>query len=695
MMQSQTLECSTCHRQLETFLAKRPITSKEECFCSEAHLDSYIANIGTKAVKKLKIPDDLDYRKKAEVYLEDVSSPEEAELMYFFYTLRGICKCTIVEKLISPDAIKLRIQELQQSQQTKLMQDLFFIRDIFRLAKNESMTQNIQAFVMQRIQMIFMDAKNSAQGIPDNAAFDREIYRMIIKNTVETLFELYSAENNGTYSRMLFEQPPATALHLMDLRDVPEQPVLALAIHEGPMKVYSVKVIHPDMITISRIEETVRAEELSIIDFIILEKKVKQHLTGFEVVEMRLLDPIIRASGLGELHVARNLNGIVRYDPKQHVTIHIHFNEKYFNQEMDFLFNISPSDQLSHVLERVSAELRRVLLPRKIADRKIILLQLKEQAKFEESLKSLFSSKNQSFRLLQIDISPSDIWFDRDQERTIYPEFELQLFESFRSEVILDRFLTDLAGLISKPLDELRGTLNSLLREDQINISQRLLENRYCRLIQLIERKRSIKDLHKFSFLFWYPNNGNLPGHDLVKRGLLPLSAVHKYTEELDNKHEGILENRHYFQKIDRAVEVLPPAGQLFVPLLRSTLISTEDPSEVNQNEIPPEMTQMGLPKILCLQLGGTTPGSITLSRALVKPAIVLNSRTLYELKTILQTEYEARTGAIGLIVSTKAGFESWLVSERAQLSLSKNRKNRSTLAIYELKVNWIGGGAA
>lgn len=697
MIQCQTLKCATCHRQLDIFLAKRATSSKEECFCSDAHLDSYMAAIGAKAAKKLKLPDDMDYRKKAEVYLEDVSSPEEAELMYFFYTLRAICKCAIVDSLLAPDAIKLRIQEMQQAQKTKLMHDLFFIRDIFRLAKNEQMSTNIQAFVMQRIQLIFQDAKASAQGIPDNAAFDREIYRMIIKNTVETLFELFAApEGSDNINRTTIDQPPSTALHLMDLREVPEQPAMTLAVQEGPLRKITVKILHPDWITISRLEETIRAEELSIVDFILLEKKIKQQLTGVEVIEMRLLDPTTRASSLEDVHLARNFTRNTKYDPRDHVTIHIHFGEKLFNQEIDFLYNITSEVSLSHVLERASVDLRRFLLPLEISGMKILMIKLLEQEKFEEALRTMFASTNNNhFRVLQINLLPSDLWFNKDKEEQIYPKFELQFFDSFKNDVFSERFLNDLAGIISKPAEDLKAALEAAVKEGAFELPQNLRTLRYCRLIQLIERKRSLKDLHKLSFLFWCPDNGNLPGHDLVKKDLLPSSAVMRYTEELENKFDAPENNRLYTEKIDTAIEVLPPAGQLFVPLLRNSLMAGEDPVEINQPQNPPEMIQLGLPKILCLQVGGTTPGAITLARALVKPAIVLNSRTLYDLKAILQTEYEARTGAIGLIISTKAGFESWLVSERAQLSLSKNKKNRSIIAIYELKVNWIGGRSA
>ena len=102
------------------------------------------------------------------------------------------------------------------------------------------------------------------------------------------------------------------------------------------------------------------------------------------------------------------------------------------------------------------------------------------------------------------------------------------------------------------------------------------------------------------------------------------------------------------------------------------------------------------LPKLLCLTHCSDSPESLELFLNLSRPVLQINSNTSYELKTILQTEYDGRGMAMGKFIKSTQSILAWRAAKRIKVHPPQGTEenegsHQTTTAIFELKTGWIG----
>ena len=668
-MESVALECDYCGVQQEVYLAKRSVNLDAcGCYCDQDHLDSHLRSQGhSKTHKKIKIVGLPQDTAGAETSLEQVGSPEEAEFIFMLYQLRMIFCTELVRSLLDKDNLSAKYEELRESN-PKHLNDLFLLTDIFKFSLGKEMPEKNQAFVVQRIQSIFSEAKQTSNRHSDTA-LDRQLYMMIVKNTIDTLATLHvrTDQNNqksiggsilreGTsngHTHAVITPETLNALQYVSLDEL-DLKRKTIVVTEGYYLEHHVQLVsrYPDFrdLNVNQLADILRNDTLAEPNFLLAERVGKVDLIGIESSSIKILEGHVSMKGLlqKEILMVRNFGKMPFYSSRAMVTVDVYFPIGIFGQNMHFVYSLQKADDLELVQEAVNKELLKLFIP---GDMTLPPYQLKVRSMTNriKDLKELLLQP-EKYKTYQIIIDFDDIKFQIEREEALYSQSELEFFQAHCQDLRSEKFLTEAAALFSVPTQDLQKTLDKI--EDRC--SAPLKVGRVLRSLLIADLLRDLDSLHKLSFLF-------PPQMETGPKESCELIAAY---------YNKLCANRQY--ALRRNLELHSEPGKV----IASALLQS------NKADV--------LPRILCLTVSHTSISSLKdFFASLLQRTMKVNSRVSYELKSVLQIEYDPRGAAVGVFMKNAAEWTNWISNELLRSS-SRWSKSKEVIAIFEQKVAWV-----
>lgn len=621
-----------------------------------------------------------------QVCLEECANKAQAEFIFFLHLLRSISDCDIMKLILSRENLLKRLQTLQTLPNKKQLADLVFSTDIMKLALNISMTPERINHVVSRLWEIAGEARDKLHLIEEDITIDeqidcvdREIFQAIAKTTIDNLLELGSKKLNSSCSpklemgEMNMEGQSSTSKDPMlnELSHKEKQEFKGLYffdIEEDPLHTLHIvlrdngninrrfKILVEDAevseVTLQSIADCICREDLKPgLDFIFLKKSSQSTIDGEEEALERfsILNFSESVSSLlkEEIFVAHSSKPGMAYSPQQHVLIHLYFPAETFVKHSNYFFYIQSPFEMGKVQETTSKLLTQEYLP--VGCSAKLRLDIRGIVERITALRDLCVSHMGDHKVLSIDVQPADVIFEAEDEETIYTKEELDYFKTCEHEVRSERFLLSLAMKACTELSTLRIKLKSMLSDpslfqyDEVK-ANKLRVYRCLRASRILMRTTSKHRFHDLSFVFagQYSNFEKLSGFFA--------SPIQKHFPPV--------------QVLD--YDIQPEPGKWLQKYLNSDV----------------------LPKILCLRYNLGTQGH-NLIQLLMKPEIMLSSNSRYELKAILQTEFDPR-GVCSCVSIKNESISNFSNFGPLSYKFLSGRPPKSLTLLFELQTQWL-----
>ena len=251
---------------------------------------------------------------------------------------------------------------------------------------------------MKKIQQIFTQAKSTSNASNDDTVVDREIYKMIVKNTIDALFELFAIANDNSPGVHYIRPKQMIGIQFIDVRDLPILESSSIAVSDGHNKRHLFSILSPEKVLLLHLDEAIRKEELYSSEFIILEKVISSDLIGQEQTKIKLASLITPVSQLKQLHLSRNLKTQLPFTVNDFLVVYFRFPETHFGQDIDILVNMHRSDTIEQLNEFISRTISRLVLPLTLVETQKIGLTKETLRLAEIETKAYFSHSNLSLK---------------------------------------------------------------------------------------------------------------------------------------------------------------------------------------------------------------------------------------------------------------------------------------------------------
>lgn len=637
------IKCHQCTREARVLseVANPQIPNSGEPskhFCSQGCYQTYIMSekVGRKEVEEQMVK---LVEAGLQFSLEECQKKAQAEFIFFLHTMRALSECEILKLILSRENLVPKLQSLKTDQNKRNFTDFLFSTDIIKLALNIQMQPDRVNFIVSRIWEIAAEAREKIMGIEDELddhidTVDGDIFQAIAKNTIDVILELgsdrISLKKSTESEKVKASASSQTSSYLKEgaaSKDFASRQDMTrlqfVALEEESLKKMSVTVrdngdilrkftflsSQEDFsdITVQMLAEKLCSEELyPTIDFIFL-KRYPVSLPG------RFLNQEKRISVIDfeenkwfnlpeDLLIARSVRPGSYYNPAVHFILNFHLSEENFVRAFDYFFYLQSPAEGPRLLELVAKLLTGDCLPK--TSRANIKLMI---PKFEEELRALRDlcvSHMADHKILSIEILPCHIVFETMEEETIYMDDELAYAKTCEEEIRSEKFLLNLAAHSGIDHVSLRLAFQSMLSDPQLSLldedrANKLRVLRCMRVAQLLSSSKGQNiNLNRLSFIFAPHRNKYLAARN-----------NHTHSAQRNLKGTKVFE-----------YDVSPDPGNYLIKLIGNTT----------------------LPSILCIKHDFSHSGN-NLLQLLLRPEIVLNSRAKYQLKAVLETEYDPR----------------------------------------------------
>ena len=690
MMRITTVVCCTvCDRQLKAIIGKEASLGNESraetiSFCSvicfQKHLEH---NKGQNQDHKLDLPSLKD--PGLQVSLEECANKSQAEFIFFLHLLRAISDCDIVKLILSRENLLQRLQKLQGVANKRPLADLVFSTDIMKLALNIQMPAEKISHVISRLWEIASEARDKLQCMDEDIGVDehidcvdREIFQAIAKTTIDNILELGSNRFKG-YSSAKEDMNEANVesqtsgkehmvteplskdrtdhrgLYFLDLEDDPLKSI-SITVRDNGSVLRKFKILVEESgeeeITFQSIANCITREDLRPgLDFIFLKKIFTVALDGeeepgdrFQVISFS--ESVLDFTG-EEIHLAHSSKPSMLYHSQAHVIVHLLLSAEHFVRRSDYFFYLQGPFEMVKVQEVASRLLTREYLHPGCSAR--LKLDIKGVVDRITALRDLCVSHMADHKVLSIEVLPADIIFEAEDEETIYSKEELDYFKTCEQEVRTERFLLTLAQKAGLEMSELKLSLKGILGDCSLfryeeEKANRLRVYRCLRVARLLTRLPARHSCHDLSFVFGgqYGVHENQNGYQLGHlHRAFPPTQVLEY-------------------------DLQPEAGRWLEKMLSAET----------------------LPKILCLRYNMGGHGQ-QLLQLFMRPEIFLNPRSKYELKAVLQTEFDPR-GVCSCVSIKNDSISNFSVFGPISSKFISGKPPKSLTLLFELQTQWL-----
>lgn len=681
--------CPQCGRECSAIVLVQPLgPGKEGChgqgYCSDLCFNIHLKHpFETKQKPTINLL--AETSKGPLISLDECSSRQQAEKVGLFNFLRAMAQTDVIQSLISDNNKLARFHALQNADEVKGLTDLAFAIDTVKMSLRLPLEPARAEFIVKRLQEIIEDAKDRLIAEDGDLVFDqaerveREIIHAIVKNTIETILELGSdhpryrfspkklnsrmAEetifdlSSGSENDIPFEMAEGACVHFQDIDDEVLQTVMiTVAENGGGQHRFRIQTHRDDAAGpfLEKLADIIKAEELySSPEFVFVERRldVDEHDIDSYISCLRVVPFHERVKNVidHKLHISRNIASKTVFKPETHTVIHLHFKKESFMQELNFFANLENTEELPLFEHQVSAHLCRLFLPPGCPP--LIALKLVRGREKLACLKDLFAGRQKDSKIVSIEVSGNDLVFNGQYEEHLYTKLELEFYDSFKNEVKSDRFMQSLAFCAGIEIADAKQHLELLLVDKELDKrpspqADLLRVYRCLRIVRILESGYDLLNLHPLSFAL-----GLRLGEP---KKIFPIFRA------LGRPTPPPLT----FRLLEHALH--PSEGRCLIQLL-----GTEK-----------------LPKILCIRYEAGSRG-IDLLTLLAKAEIEINTRTSYELKAILQTEFDPRgfctsVTLCGDSITNKSAFS------RMKGLLLENKPPKTLVLIFELKTSWL-----
>lgn len=678
------LTCEQCHRHLKV-VAESKTTSDQgqnkQGFCSATCYQIFTDQFKNLKQGQLQVAS-LIKDSSLSVCLEECPKVAQAEFIFFLHLLRSISECEIMKLILSRENLVERFQALKNTTNKKAFADFIFSTDIMKLALKIQMPADRTSYVVSRLWEIAGEAREKLMGSEEDAEdqldfADREIFQAIAKTAIDNILDLgtekcaikdlpeleaarslfNSQATNGKES-MMREHAHKSELHGLYFLDLEDDPLkkagFTIKDNGGVMKRVFVTSEEPDFsdVTFKAVADTICTEDLLVsLDFIFVKRFSSPDLDPEEGSTKRYsiieFDQRTWLAAGEEVFLAHSLRPGVGYSQINHFVVNLHLSAEYFVKETDYFFYLHSPAEAARLQETVSEYLCKEFLPVNCkAKLRLRIASLEDRL---TALRDLCISHMSDHKVVSIEILPGDLMFEAEDEETIYSSEEVEHFKTCEQEVRSERFLLNLALKACLDLSTLRLCLQSILCDKALSLvpdqkADRLRIYRCLRISRLLSSSLASHHLHSLSFLFaaLMPDLENIEGSK-------PQPALPKFHAQ------AVME-----------YEVIPDPARWLLKLLGSTT----------------------LPKILCFKHDMIIKTKNIL-QLFLRPEIILNSRAKYELKAVLQTEFDPRG------VCTCVSIKEDTIRDHSQFSALVTRflaakSPKVVTLLFELQTQWL-----
>lgn len=487
-----------------------------QAFCSDSCLELHLARCGgSKPLKKLQTGPYDGRHQAGEGFVQRAASHSEAEFCIFLLIIRGIASSEFVKRLISINNIKEKVEALSGAENGNMLDNFLLATDICRMATRNEITTQSKPQIIQKVLGVCELLKKAAGISKGDSSSDSQIYSLIARNTIDTLIELHlkPLPCKDTSSRK--EAAPPTHLLFVDF----EQHAFHeshLVVKESPLLEYEVRLLsyRADFkdISINEIINSLNNGCISSPNFILVEKTKHFSDTGEAIISLRILQEFEPAGSVlqSEVFLSRMVKKNQFCSKQSVITLHIHFSNTAFGQEMDFCFQIVDQSDLFEVEELVSVQLRKLFAPYSAEERRLLYFKFTNSL-FCSSISSRMwlEGRNDRFQVIQYNASPSDLEFDHESEDLLYTRDEIEFMRRHKSELLSQTIVKEAAHLadasISQVIKQFQMLVCSVFEpRDRIGLTaEEKTALRCLRLLKVLKlRNVYLDDLHPISFVF-------------------------------------------------------------------------------------------------------------------------------------------------------------------------------------------------
>ena len=206
-----------------------------------------------------------------------------------------------------------------------------------------------------------------------------------------------------------------------------------------------------------------------------------------------------------DVFLARSLTPSTSYDPVSHFVLHLNFPAQNFVKESDYFFYMVSPDEAPRLTELMNDYISKEYLP--IGSKARLVLKISNLEERLTALRDLCISHISEHKMVSIEIMPDDIFFEADDEDTIYSEEEKSYFKACEHEAKSELFLFDLAIKSNLDLSVVRACMQRMLYDvNLIFVPDKKADT--LRIYRCLRLKRLYSDaaepfnLNHLSFLF-------------------------------------------------------------------------------------------------------------------------------------------------------------------------------------------------
>ena len=680
------VQCLTCKRELRAFVQTSGISKNESgClqsgYCSISCYEAYIESNKNSNFKDL-FACLVEKEGGLQVWLEECSSKPQAEFIFFLQLLRSISECDIMKLVLSRDNLLQRFNSLQSLMNKRTLCDFLFSTDIMKLSLNIQMTPERVNHVISQLWEIAVEARERIKSPDEDLSIndqidsvDREIFHAIAKTTIDNILNLGTETNLKSTEQKMDIFSLRTEILSSSSRDImmtenafkdrsEQKGLFFVDLEDDFLKSFSLILrdncsVHrrfnileeesePSQVTFQNIAEVLCREEMkSNTNFVFLKKHtdidpINGIITRYKLVDFS--DTIIKYVDK-EVFIAHGTRPDQVYDKKCHFLLLFNFPAEYFLKPLEFCYFVNSPLEIPIVLQFIEKNLTQEYLP--LDSTASLRLNLQSIISRTNALKEFFASRMTDHKIISIEILPTDIVFEAEDEESIYSKEEIEYFKACEQDVRSEKFLMNLAKSASVELPDLMRLFRQVLCDDTLlkyadQKADRLRAYRCLRVARVLALGKHGFTIHHLSFI------------------------VASLIKDFENKSEECLMNSLLAPSRVLEYEVQPDPGKCLLKILNSDI----------------------LPKIVCIKHNLGSPDQTLLSMFL-KQEICLNSNSKYKLKSVLQTEYDVR-GVCSCISFKGDSITNFSNFGPLSVKILNTKSSKSLNLLFELQTQWI-----
>lgn len=691
------------------------LKSSPVSFCSQTCLQLYIQNlelaenIGQKLFNFKKI-------KMATVYVDECKTVFDSELIVMLHLMRCLTHCDHLKTVLDKWTDTTHYKYLESSQNLRGIEDLQFAVDLFLLALKQNLPPERSSAVMQRLKSICSAAKSSLSSNENSwpaeeqpGAIDREILLAIAKNCCDALLHIGREDSTSTAlrdsnkenlddKRCMNQEQAENGNHVSPVKiidrnvskyastedsstqaneeetfsleylDLSEEKLFrsSLIVEENGGKKNRIHVLcqsplYEDL-TIQHVADVLKSENLfSLHEAIFIEKKTNSDNSDsrnprfvFRVVAP--FEPLTEfCQQKSQLFMCPTNLPRVKIDPRTHKVAHFTMDCGPAGTLDHFALVAHPSDFL-HIQHDLATILTSRLVPGERGGK--LSVDFTRVMQHFRGVQELFAGRAEEWKVCSFELGTADLHWDCREELRLYSEEEIAWVRE-RAAVVRRADFLEKMGRVAGGTEtrEVREKMEEWLGEASMGGVG----------VEEVEELRMLRCMRYLKLAAWRGSVRGLGWKDFLLGGEVPRKTCEEVEAVLGvGGLAGRAENSRRVQRVAE-YELAPRAGRCLLQALESTR----------------------LPKIVCMKSDGMEGGGRESLGVFLRGEVELNSRVRYELRGVVEAEYDPR-GVCTVVYADTEVVRDRVALDQLRSTVLSGRPPKNVYLVFELRSQWI-----